>query len=364
MPKLQSKQSKLFLLLSLLLTCIGLSFVYSAGSYWGKVHYQESMPFFWKQAIYGVIGLIGAWFFYKSPLTGNPVFWKVLYWLSILLLFAVYIPGLGVVRNGSQSWIQLAGFSIQPAEFVKISVVGFLSTLLAKSTVKKEKWKLLHLLICLFPAGIILVQPDFGSAFLLIVAAFALLFISGYPIRFFVFVGLGGIASIIGLIASAPYRLKRIEAFINPWEDPLGSGFQGIQSLLAIGPSGLFGHGFGNSRQKFLYLPEPQNDFIFSIIVEEMGFIGALALIGVFFLFLYTGYRLAVLSSSPLGFMIVAGLVSMIGSQIFLNIGVVIGLFPVTGVTLPFISYGGSSLFSTWLIVGIILHFSKDHIHK
>jgi len=364
MPKLQSKQSQLFLFLSLLLTLIGLSFVYSAGSYWGKVHYEDSMPFFWKQAIYGGIGIIGAGFLYKTPMTRQPLFWKVIYWLSIILLFTVYIPGLGVVRNGSQSWIQIAGFSIQPAEFVKIGVIGYLSSLLASNTEQKKKWKLSHLLICLVPAGIILIQPDFGSAFLLILAAFALLFISGYPIRFFVFVCLGGIASIIGLIASAPYRLKRIEAFINPWEDPLGSGFQGIQSLLAIGPSGLFGHGFGNSRQKFLYLPEPQNDFIFSIIVEEMGFIGAIALIGVFFLFLYTGYRLAVLSSSPLGFMMIAGLVSMIGSQIFLNIGVVIGLFPVTGVTLPFISYGGSSLFSTWLIVGIILHFSKDKIHR
>lgn len=364
MPKLQSKQIQLFLLLSIVLTCIGLCFVYSAGSYWGKVHYEESMPFFWKQGIYGCIGLFGAWFLYKSPITHHPMFWKAIYWLSIALLFAVYIPGLGVVRNGSQSWIQLAGFSIQPSEFVKIAVVGFLSTLLAKSAHQKKKWQVSHLLICLLPAGIILVQPDFGSAFLLILAAFALLFISGYPIRFFVFVCLGGIVSIIALIASAPYRLKRIEAFINPWEDPLGSGFQGIQSLLAIGPSGLFGHGFGNSRQKFLYLPEPQNDFIFSIIVEEMGFIGAILLIGLFFLFLYTGFRLAVLSNSAMGFMVIAGLVSMIGSQVFLNIGVVIGLFPVTGVTLPFISYGGSSLFSTWLIVGIILHFSKDHIHR
>ncbi len=360
MPILQIKPIKTFLILSIVLTAIGLSFVYSAGSYWGKVHYEDSMPFFWKQAIYGFLGMFAAWVLYKNPMTSHPTFWKVMYVLAVVLLFAVYIPGLGVVRNGSRSWIQLAGFSIQPAEFVKIAVIAYLSTLLAKSAHLKMKWKLSHLLICLVPAGIILIQPDFGSAFLLIIGAFALLFIAGYPMKFFMVIGISGILSIVALIISAPYRLKRIEAFINPWEDPLGSGFQGIQSLLAIGPSGLFGHGYGQSRQKFLYLPEPQNDFIFSIIVEEMGFIGAVVLIGLFFMFLYTGYRLAVLSSSTMGSLVIAGFISMMGSQIFLNIGVVIGLFPVTGVTLPFISYGGTSLFSTWLIVGIILHFSKD----
>ncbi|MDX1770022.1 MAG: putative lipid II flippase FtsW [Planococcaceae bacterium] len=360
MPILQVKPIKTFLILSIVLTAIGLSFVYSAGSYWGKVHYEDSMPFFWKQAIYGFLGIFAAWILYKNPMTSKPTFWKVMYVLAVVLLFAVYIPGLGVVRNGSRSWIQLAGFSIQPAEFVKIAVITYLSTLLATSAHLKMKWKLSHLLICLVPAGIILIQPDFGSAFLLIIGAFALLFIAGYPMKFFMVIGVSGILSIVALIISAPYRLKRIEAFINPWEDPLGSGFQGIQSLLAIGPSGLFGHGYGQSRQKFLYLPEPQNDFIFSIIVEEMGFIGAVVLIGLFFMFLYTGYRLAVLSSSTMGSLVIAGFISMMGSQIFLNIGVVIGLFPVTGVTLPFISYGGTSLFSTWLIVGIILHFSKD----
>lgn len=360
MPILQVKPIKIFLIVSLVLTAIGLSFVYSAGSYWGKVHYEDSMPFFWKQAIYGFLGMFGAWILFKNPMTSHPIFWKIMYVLAVALLFAVYIPGLGVVRNGSRSWIQIAGFSIQPAEFVKIAVIAFLSTLLAKSARHKMKWKLSHLMICLVPAGIILIQPDFGSAFLLIIGAFALLFIAGYPMKFFMIIGVSGILSIVALIISAPYRLKRIEAFINPWADPLGSGFQGIQSLLAIGPSGLFGHGYGQSRQKFLYLPEPQNDFIFSIIVEEMGFIGAVVLIGLFFLFLYTGYRLAVLSPTTMGSMVIAGFISMMGSQIFLNIGVVIGLFPVTGVTLPFISYGGTSLFSTWLIVGIILHFSKD----
>lgn len=360
MQTLQKKPTYIFLFTSLLITVIGYCFVYSAGSYWGKVHYEDSLPFFWKQIMYGTIGMISAWVIYKLPFIHLQKFWFSAYIGSILLLFAVYIPGLGIVRNGSQSWIQIAGFSLQPAEFVKISVMGFLASILAKTMHDKKRKYVGPLLICLIPAGIILVQPDFGSAFLLIVGGFSLLFIAGFPIRFFLGIGSLGVLALVGLIASAPYRLKRISAFLDPWEDALNSGFQGIQSLLAIGPSGLFGHGFGQSRQKFLYLPEPQNDFIFSIIVEEMGFFGAVILISLFIIFLFTGYRLAILAPTKVGFYAIAGLQSMIGFQIFLNIGVVIGLFPVTGVTLPFISYGGSSLLSTWLIVGLILRFSKD----
>lgn len=360
MPKLQKRPTNVFLFTSLLLTVIGYFFVYSAGSYWGKVHYQDSLPFFWKQAMYGTLGMLCALAMSKMTFLSNRKFWKIAYILSILLLFSVYIPGLGIVRNGSQSWIQIAGFSLQPAEFVKISVIGFLACMLAQKSTGLKRRYVQPILICLVPAGIILVQPDFGSAFLLIVGGFSLLFIAGFPVRFFVGIGSIGVFALIGLIISAPYRLKRIYAFLDPWEDALNSGFQGTQSLMAIGPSGLFGHGFGQSRQKFLYLPEPQNDFIFSIIVEEMGFIGAFLLIGLFCLFLYTGYRLAILAPTKVGFYAIAGIQSMIGFQIFLNIGVVIGLFPVTGVTLPFISYGGSSLLSTWLIVGLILRFSKD----
>lgn len=359
MPKLQTKPASVFLLLSVLLTVIGYCFVYSAGSYWGKVHYADSLPFFWKQAVYGCIGMLCAFAIMKLSFISNRKFWKMAYVFSILLLFSVYVPGLGIVRNGSQSWIQIAGFSLQPAEFVKISVIGYLACLLSQSTTGIKKRYLGPILLCIVPAGIIMVQPDFGSAFLLIVGGFSLLFIAGFPVRFFMAIGSMGVLALVGLIVSAPYRLKRIYAFLDPWEDALNSGFQGTQSLMAIGPSGLFGHGFGQSRQKFLYLPEPQNDFIFSIIVEEMGFIGGFILISLFVMFLYTGYRLAVLAPTRGGFYAIAGLQSMIGFQIFLNIGVVIGLFPVTGVTLPFISYGGSSLLSTWLIVGLILRFSK-----
>ncbi|MFS8630621.1 MAG: FtsW/RodA/SpoVE family cell cycle protein, partial [Bacillales bacterium] len=158
---------------------------------------------------------------------------------------------------------------------------------------------------------------------------------------------------------TAPYRLRRIEAFIDPWQDPLGSGFQAVQSLLAIGPAGLLGHGFQQSRQKFLYLPEPQNDFIFSIILEEIGFLGGCLIIGLFCLFIYSGIGIALRATRSFDFFAISSLVAMIGFQAALNIGVVIGLIPVTGVTLPFISYGGTSLMIIWFIVGVIVSISN-----
>jgi len=168
-----------------------------------------------------------------------------------------------------------------------------------------------------------------------------------------------GVAGLVGLIATAPYRLKRIEAFLDPWADPLVSGFQAVQSLMAIGPAGIFGHGFGQSRQKFLYLPEPQNDFIYAIILEEVGLIGGLVILALFVLTIYAGYKFAVQAKNRTSYYAIIGLVTMLMVQAFLNIAVVIGLVPVTGVTLPFISYGGTSLVTMWLIIGIIYQLAK-----
>lgn len=269
------------------------------------------------------------------------------------------IPGIGVVRNGSQSWISLGFMNFQPAELAKIAVLGVLASSLANE--KKSK-RIMYVQIALFlllPIGFIMLQPDFGSAFVLVVAVFFLLFAAGLPLRFFAAIGMAGIISFILLIVSAPYRLVRIQAFLDPWKDPLGSGFQAIQSLLAIGPAGLFGFGYGNSRQKFLYLPEPQNDFIFSILLEETGFLGGLIVIAAFVTFFTTSFAMAGRAKTREAQLMIIGFTSLLAVQTFLNMGVVTGLLPVTGVTLPFISYGGSSLVMTWGIIGIILNLAK-----
>lgn len=293
----------------------------------------------------------------KMPWTSNQSFWTAFYYITILLLVAVMIPGIGAVRNGSQSWIALGPFSIQPAEFVKVALIGKLACSM-KQSAGKSPFRLNHFVLILLPAALIMLQPDLGSAVIMIVSAFVILFLAGYPLSFFGILGFAGIGAFVALIAAAPYRLERIKSYIDPWNDPLGAGFQGIQSLFAIAPGGLFGHGYGNSRQKYLYLPEPQNDFIFSIIAEETGFIGATFILVLFSILLLSACGIAIRTHDYKSFLMTAGMASMIIFQTFLNVGVVSGLLPVTGVTLPFISYGGSSLLTTWLAAGTILHFA------
>ena len=216
------------------------------------------------------------------------------------------------------------------------------------------------LLVIFLFFGLIMLEPDFGSGFILVASIIGMLFIGNTRLSFFTYSALFGMLGISGLIAVAPYRIARIISFLNPWSDPLGTGFQIIQSLYAIGPGGLFGQGFMNSIQKHFYLPEPQTDFIFAIIAEEFGFIGILIIVSLFFIIFYAAMRIAFKEHDLFKKYLVFGLAFNIIFQAFLNLGVVIGLLPVTGVTLPFISYGGSSLIISILEIGLILNISCD----
>jgi cell division protein FtsW len=358
MRKLEDKLKIAFIISATALSLIGLAFVHSAGSYWGAVRYADSSPFIFKQVVYMIVSVGIAFLIMKNPLTSNPKTWTVIYYLAILLLVAVLIPGIGASRNGSQSRIAFGPFSLQPAEFVKVALIGKLAATVHAAKKGKRVVRFSHIGLILLPAALIMIQPDLGSTVIMIVSAFAVLFMAGYPLRFFTYIGVTGVGAFVALIATAPYRLNRIKSYIDPWNDPLGTGFQGIQSIFAIAPGGLFGHGYGNSRQKYLYLPEPQNDFIFSIIAEETGFIGATVVVLLFTVLLISTFGIAIRTNSRFPFLMVAGMGSMIIFQTFLNIGVVSGLLPVTGVTLPFISYGGSSLMTTWMAAGTIMHFT------
>ena len=212
--------------------------------------------------------------------------------------------------------------------------------------------------------GLIMLQPDFGTGMVITMSLIAMIFISKVKISFFLSIGLVGLLGIVGLIIVAPYRMARIVSFLNPWSDPLGSGFQIIQSLYAIGPGGLFGMGLGNSIQKHFYLPEPQTDFIFSIISEELGFLGVLIVSSIFIFIFYRCIKISLNTKDLFGKYLSFGLSFMIIFQTILNLCVVIGLVPVTGVTLPFISYGGSSLLVSMASIGIILNISRKENPK
>lgn len=243
---------------------------------------------------------------------------NLLFIIAIILLILVAIPGIGTVRNGSRSWFGIGSFGIQPSEAAKLSLIIFTSKYLCNNNknlknIKKGVFPILF--ITLFVFALIMLQPDFGTGFIILVTIIGLLFIGGVNLKFFIYLFLIGLIGITGLIVVAPYRLKRILSFLNPWMDPLGSGFQIIQSLYAIGPGGLFGYGFLNSRQKHFYLPEPQTDFIFSIIIIR-------------------GLKIAKNIKEPFVKFLAFGIVFGLSFQALLNLMVVTGLIPVTGVVL------------------------------
>ena len=278
------------------------------------------------------------------------------------MLVLVLIPGIGSIRNGSRSWFGIGGLGIQPSEFAKLGLIIFTAKYLANNQKNMNDVKKgaipIFLVIGVFFL-LIMLEPDFGTAMVMALTLIALIFISGLPFSFFIKLGILGLGGIVALIIAAPYRMARIVSFLNPWSDPLGSGYQIIQSLYAIGPGGLLGQGFLNSRQKHFYLPEPQTDFIFSIISEEFGFLGVLIVCGFFFFIFYRMLRIALRSSDLFCKYLAFGLAFGILIQAVLNLAVVVGLIPVTGVTLPFFSYGGSSLLMSMISVGLVLNISR-----
>jgi cell division protein FtsW len=278
------------------------------------------------------------------------------------LLVIVLIPGLGVWRGGARSWLGIGSFGIQPSEFMKLAMILFMAKLLSErqSQITRFTTGLLPPLGILGLAfGLIMLQPDLGTGAVMIGAALLVIYVAGARAAHLGGLALLGLVGLIGLIAAAPYRLQRITAFLDPWQDPRGAGYQSIQSLYAIGPGGLVGLGLGMSRQKYNYLPEPQTDFIFSILAEELGFIGGSLLLMLFLLLIWRGMRTAITLSDPFGSLLATGIVGIIAVQVLINIGVVIGLLPVTGITLPLVSYGGSSLTLLLTALGILLNLSR-----
>ena len=336
--------------------------IYSSSNIWASYKFGDSYKFLKTQGFFLVISYIIMYFTLKIPYIAYLKKSNLIYFICLILLILVLIPGIGTVRNGSRSWFGIGGFGIQPSEFMKLSMIIFVSKYLSKNEkkIKDIKNGVLPILIILFLTfGLILLQPDFGTGVIIVITVIAILFISGVDMSFFVKIGCLGLIGVAGLIIMAPYRIKRILSFLNPWADPLGTGFQIIQSLYSIGPGGLLGMGFGNSIQKHFYLPEPQTDFIFSIISEEFGFMGILIVSSLFLLVIYRGFRISKKCENHFGKYLSFGITFGIAFQTLLNLMVVVGLIPVTGVTLPFLSYGGSSLLITMLEISILLNISK-----
>lgn len=352
----------IWLLLSIIfLSIFGIVMIYSSSNIWALYKFGDAYKFLKAQALFFIVGLFLIFILVKLDIFLFQKYSNKILLLSFILLVLVLIPGIGVVRNGSRSWFGFGGIGVQPSEFAKLALIIFSSKYLEKTEkgIKKIKNIVPLLIVILLFFFLIMLEPDFGTGFVIVLTLICLIFISGPDISIFIKLGIAGILGIVGLIMIAPYRLKRIVAYLNPWSDPLGSGFQIIQSIFAISPSGLFGTGFGNSIQKHFYLPEPQTDFIFSIICEEFGFLGCLVVILVFAFIFYRCIRISLRQNNLFLKYLSFGLSFGIIFQVLLNLMVVSGLIPTTGVTLPFLSYGGSSLLITLCSMGIILNISR-----
>lgn len=336
--------------------------VYSASAVWATYKFDDSFFFAKRQLLFAGVGVIAMFFLMNVDYWTWRTWAKMLVIVCFFLLIAVLIPGIGMERNGSRSWIGVGAFSIQPSEFMKLAMIAFLAKFLSENQKKITSFKkgLIPSLGIVFLAfAMIMLQPDLGTGTVMVGTCIVMIFVSGARIIHFAWLGLAGLAGFVVLVLSAPYRIKRITSFLDPWEDPLGSGFQIIQSLYAIGPGGLFGLGLGQSRQKFFYLPEPQTDFIFAILAEELGFIGGSFILLLFGLLLWRGIRIALGAPDLYGSFLAIGIITMVAIQVMINIGVVTGLMPVTGITLPFLSYGGSSLTLMLMAIGVLLNVSR-----
>ena len=337
--------------------------VYSSSFIWSNYIFKTPYHFVIMQSIFIIMGFFIMKFISNIDYNAYKNSSNKILILCVLLLILVLIPGVGKVRNGSRSWFGLGGFGLQPSELAKIGLIIFVSKYLSKNERDMPSFKkgvLPILLVIGFIFFLIMLEPDFGTGMIITMTALTMVFISKANFSFVYKLSIVGIVLIGILILMAPYRLERILSFLNPWKDPLGSGFQIIQSLYAIGPNGLLGAGFLNSVQKNFYLPEPETDFIFSIISEEFGFLGVLIVTSFFLYIFYISMKIFFKTSDLFGKYLVFGLSFGIILQAILNLSVVVGLIPVTGVTLPFISYGGSSLISSFLSIGIILNVEKN----
>ena len=356
----------MLLVLTIILVLFGIVMVFSASFYYASNSSNTDYDgyfYFWRQVGGAAIGLVIM--IILSFIDFNKLK-KIRFWLlgfSLLLMVLVYVPGIGMEINGSKRWLDLRIISIPPVEILKLAVIIFCAAGMSinKEKMKQFKYGMLPYLVLLALCAVLLVfQPNFSAIVTIALLIFAMMLVGGASVLQFTIMGVAGLSAGSLIMISSEYRMGRIAAFLHPWEHSDKLSYQFVQSLYSIASGGLFGRGLGNSRQKFLYLPYGESDFIFAIIVEELGYIGGILLIAVFGLLIWRGIRIALRAPNDFGTMLATGITALIAIQVFINIGVVVGLVPATGVVLPFISAGRTSLIIFMAEIGILLNISKQ----
>ncbi|GBE40024.1 lipid II flippase FtsW [bacterium BMS3Bbin08] len=350
----------------LALTGIGILMVYSSSVFISTEKFGSSFHYLWRHLFTVFIGLSAMVVLAKVDYHKLRFLVIPLMLLSVVMLVLVFVPGIGVSagpHSEVRRWIRLWPSTFQPSEFVKITMVLFLADYISRNIHKMRDLRcgvVIPIAVMVVFQGIILLQPDFGAVMSIGIITMTLLFIGGIKWRFIMGIIILSLPVVYKLILSAPYRMKRIMAFLDPWQDAQGGGFQLVQSFLAFGRGGLTGVGIGHSKQKLFFLPEAHTDFIFSLIGEELGLIGVLAVISLFIWLFIRGFKTAMRTEDSFGYYLALGLTLMIVSQTLVNFSVATGLMPTKGLPLPFISYGGSAFLVNMAAVGILINISKN----
>ena len=351
----------LLLLVTLGLVAFGLVMVYSASSARAMLAAGDPAYYLKRQALYAVIGLVLLAFLSRVDFRALRVAAGPLLITSFVLLLAVLV--LGTAVNGARRWLSLGLLDFQPSELAKLALALWVAAYLAKRPAPQSLGELARP-IGLVVGGaclLVLVEPDLGTAIAIAIMAAAVLVVSGTPLRVLTGAAAVGLFVVLVAIWAEPYRRARIFSFLDPWQDPEGAGFQSVQAMIALGSGGIFGVGLGESVQKIYYLPEASTDMIFAIVGEELGLLGATGVIAAFAVFGWAGFNIALRCKDPFGKRLAAGLTALVCGQAAVNVCAVLGLAPLTGIPLPFVSYGGSSLVVGLASVGILLNIAVNH---
>jgi cell division protein FtsW len=351
----------ILMLMAIALTCFGVVMVYSASNIMAAKRFHDGFFFLKRQGLFAGLGFA----IMLGVMRIDYHLWKKLavpaLLLCLVLLVMVLIPGIGGKAGGSSRWIKLPGFNLQPSEMAKLALIMYMAYSLDKKQDKVKSFAIgivPHMIVLAILIGCLALQPDLGGALTLFAVAFTMLFAAGTRLSHIFSMILLAMPLLMYKL-SRGYHKGRMEAWTNPWSDPEGKGFQIIQSWLALGTGGVFGQGLGEGKQKLFYLPEAHTDFILSVVGEELGFLGVIVIVGMFFLLVQRAMRISVAAPDTFGRFLALGIAVLFGIEATVNMGVVTGLLPTKGLALPFISYGGSSLLISLFAVGILLNISS-----
>ncbi|GFO59747.1 putative lipid II flippase FtsW [Geomonas silvestris] len=349
------------LVMAVILTCFGVVMVYSASSVMAAKKFHDGFYFLKRQSLFALIGFIGMGILMQIDYHVWKKWAVPLFFTCFFLLLLVFLPGIGGTAKGASRWIRLPGFNFQPSELAKVALIIYMAYSLDKRQDKLKQFMsgfFPYLLILGVFIVVLLCQHDMGAAMTMGAVAIVMLFAAGTRVQYIVGMLLVALPGVCFLIFTKAYRMRRITAFLDPWQDPTDAGFQIIQSWLALGTGGVFGQGLGEGKQKLFYLPEAHTDFILSVCGEELGFIGVIVIASMFLLLVQRSIRVAIAAEDNFGRFLAFGIAILIGLEGFINMAVVTGMLPTKGIALPFVSYGGSSLIITLCAVGILLNVS------